>query len=142
VLVARVHELADAEEIERRYGAINAFEKAQVDNGTVVLKCFLHLSADEQAERLRARLDEPDKHWKFMPGDIDERERWDDYRSAYTTALERCRTAAAPWYVVPSDTKWYRNWAVGQLLLEALRGMQLEWPEADYDVEEQKARLG
>jgi PPK2 family polyphosphate:nucleotide phosphotransferase len=141
VLVARVHELAPAEEIERRYGAINDFEKGLVDSGTVVLKCFLHMSADEQAERLLARLDDADKQWKFKPGDIDERESWDDYAKAYQVALERCHTEAAPWYVVPSDSKWYRNWAVGQLLLEALRGMQLEWPQPDYDVEEQKARL-
>ncbi|MBV9832592.1 MAG: polyphosphate kinase 2 family protein [Marmoricola sp.] len=141
VLVARVHELADADEIERRYGAINAFEKDLVDHGTVVLKCFLHVSAEEQDRRLLARLDEPDKQWKFKPGDVDERGRWDDYRKAYEIALERCSTMAAPWYVVPSDRKWYRNWAVGQLLLEALRGMQLEWPQPDYDVEEQRARL-
>jgi PPK2 family polyphosphate:nucleotide phosphotransferase len=141
VLVARVHELADADEIERRYGAINAFEKGLVDQGTVVLKCFLHVSADQQAKRLLARLDESDKQWKFKPEDVDERARWEEYRKAYAIALERCHTDAAPWYVVPSDTKWYRNWAVGQLLLEALRGMQLEWPAPAYDVEEQRARL-
>ena len=142
MLVARVHELAEADEIERRYGAINAFEKDLVDDGTVVIKCFLHVSAEQQAKRLLARLDEPDKQWKFKPEDIDERGRWEDYRKAYAIALERCHTDAAPWYVVPSDTKWYRNWAVGQLLLEALRGMQLEWPAPDYDVEEQRARDG
>lgn len=141
VLAARVHELADAEEIERRYGAINDFEKGLVDEGTVVLKCFLHMSREEQRKRLLARLEDPTKQWKFKPGDVDERELWDDYMNAYETALERCHTEAAPWYVVPSDTKWYRNWAVAQLLLEALRGMQLEWPAPDYDVEEQKARL-
>jgi PPK2 family polyphosphate:nucleotide phosphotransferase len=141
VLVARVHELADDAEVERRYGAINAFEKELVENGTVVLKCFLHMSQAEQAKRLEARLDEPDKQWKFKPEDVDERERWDDYAKAYAIALERCHTEVAPWYVVPSDSKWYRNWAVAQLLLEALRGMQLEWPGPDYDVEEQKARL-
>ncbi len=141
VLVARVHELADADEIERRYGAINAFEKDLVDHGTVVLKCYLHVSPEQQAKRLLARLDDPDKQWKFKPEDIDERGRWEEYRKAYAVALERCHTDAAPWYVVPSDTKWYRNWAVGQLLVEALRGMQLEWPEPDYDVDEQRARL-
>lgn len=141
VLVGRVHELAEDTEIERRYGAINAFEKEQVDSGTVVLKCFLHMSREEQGKRLEARLDDPDKQWKFKPGDLDERARWDDYAKAYEIALERCHTEVAPWYVVPSDSKWYRNWAVGQLLLEALRGMQLEWPAPEYDVEEQKARL-
>ena len=141
VLVGRVHELADEAEIERRYGAINDFEKALVDSGTVVLKCMLHISEEEQAERLLARLDDADKQWKFKPHDIDERELWRDYEKAYETALERCNTDVAPLYVVPSDRKWHRNWAVAQLLLEALRGMKLEWPVPDYDVAEQRARL-
>ncbi len=141
VLVARVHELADEAEIERRYGAINDFERRLVDSGTVVLKCMLHVSLEEQRERLLARLDDPAKQWKFKPADIDERAHWDEYQKAYGIALERCNTDAAPWYVVPSDHKWYRNWAVGQLLLEAMRGMRLEWPEPDYDVAEQRARL-
>ena len=141
VLIARVDELADEAEIERRYQAINDFEKSLVDSGTVVIKCMLNVSADEQRARLLARLDDPAKQWKFKPGDIDGRERWDDYRKAYEVALERCNNDKAPWYVVPSDKKWYRNWAIGQLLVEALRGMQLQWPEASYDVEEQKARL-
>ncbi len=141
VLVGRVRELADAQEIERRYDAINAWEKALVDEGTVVIKCLLHMSRDVQAERLMARLDDPDKQWKFHPNDIDERELWDDYQKAYEIALERCNTDAAPWYVVPSDRKWYRNWAVGQLLLEALRGMRLDWPKPEYDVAEQRSRL-
>lgn len=141
VLVGRVHELADEAEIERRYSAINDWEKSLVDDGTVIIKCMLHVSAEEQKERLLARLDDPEKQWKFKPGDIDEREHWRDYEKAYEAALERCATEAAPWYVVPSDHKWYRNWAVGQLLLEALRGMRLEWPGPDYDVAEQRARL-
>jgi PPK2 family polyphosphate:nucleotide phosphotransferase len=141
VLAARVHELADESEIERRYGAINDFEKQLVDSGTVVIKCFLHVSEEEQGRRLLARLEEQDKQWKFHPSDVDERDRWDDYRRAYTVALERCNTEVAPWYVVPSDKKWYRNWAVGKLLTEALQGMQLDWPTPDYDVEEQRARL-
>jgi PPK2 family polyphosphate:nucleotide phosphotransferase len=141
VLVGRVHELADAEEIERRYDAINAWEKKLVDEGTVIIKCFLHMSYETQRERLQARLDDPDKQWKFHPSDIDERERWADYAKAYEIALERCNTDAAPWYVVPSDKKWYRNWAVGHLLLEALQGMRLEWPGPDYDVAEQRQRL-
>ena len=129
------------QEIERRYDAINAWEKGLVDEGTVVIKCLLHMSRDVQRERLLARLDDPDKQWKFHPNDIDERELWDDYQKAYEIALERCNTDAAPWYVVPSDRKWYRNWAVGQLLLEALRGMRLEWPKPEYDVAEQRKRL-
>ena len=140
--IGRVHELADEAEIERRYGAINEFEEARVDEGTVVIKCMLHISADTQRERLLARLEDRDKQWKFKPGDIDERARWPDYEKAYELALERCNTEAAPWYVVPSDHKWYRNWAVGHLVVEALRGMKLQWPEPDYDVDEQRARLG
>ena len=141
VLVGRVHELADEQEIERRYDAINAWEKKLVDEGTVIIKCFLQMSYDVQRERLLARLDDPDKQWKFHPTDIDERERWAEYQKAYEIALERCNTDHAPWYVVPSDRKWYRNWAVGQLLVEAFRGMRLEWPEPDYDVAEQRKRL-
>jgi PPK2 family polyphosphate:nucleotide phosphotransferase len=141
VLVARVHDLVDEAEIERRYGAINDFERGLVDSGTVIVKCMLHMSFEEQRKRLLARLDDPAKQWKFKPGDVDQRAHWDDYQEAYEIALERCNTDAAPWYVVPSDHKWYRNWAVGQLLVEALRGMKLEWPEPDYDVAEQRARL-
>jgi len=141
VLIARVHELADEQEIERRYEAINEFERRQVDEGTAFIKCMLHTSFDKQQERLLARLEDPEKQWKFKPGDIDERARWHDYEQAYEIALERCNTDVAPWYVIPSDHKWYRNWTVGQLLLEALRGMKLEWPKPDYDVVEQRARL-
>lgn len=141
VLVHRVHGLVDEAELDRRYDAINAWEKGLVDDGTVVLKCLLHISAETQKERLLARLDDPEKQWKFKPGDVDERQHWRDYRQAYEAALERCSTAAAPWYVVPADRKWYRNWAVARLLLDALRGMELEWPGPDYDVAEQRARL-
>src|SRR3954454_1274677 len=142
VLVVKVHELADADEIERRFGAINAFEKRLTDTGTTVIKCMLHISADEQRERLLARLDDPTKQWKFKPGDVDERGRWTDYQAAYETALERCNTPNAPWYVIPSDRKWYRNWAIAQLLTDTLRALDLDWPEPDYDVAEQRARLG
>jgi PPK2 family polyphosphate:nucleotide phosphotransferase len=141
VLVVKVHELAPPAEIERRYDAINDFERRLVDDGTTLVKCMLHISADEQRERLLARLDDPTKQWKFKPGDVDERARWDDYRAAYETALERCSTEAAPWYVVPSDRKWYRNWAIAQLLLETLRSLDLDWPAPDYDVAEQRDRL-
>ena len=141
VLIARVEELVDEQEIERRYQAINDFEKSLVDSGTVVIKCMLNVSAEEQKARLLARLDEPAKQWKFKPDDVDEREHWAEYQTAYEVALERCNTDAAPWYVVPSDHKWYRNWAVAQLLVEAMRGMKLDWPEPDYDVAEQRKRL-
>lgn len=141
VLVVKVHELADAAEIERRYGAINDFEATLAAEGTTIIKCMLHISPETQKERLLARLDDPTKQWKFKPGDIDERGHWSAYQAAYTTALERCSTEAAPWYVIPSDKKWYRNWAIANLLLEALRGLDLDWPTPDYDVAEQRARL-
>lgn len=141
VLVGKVRQLAEPAEIERRYDAINAFEKRMADRGAVIIKCMLHLSRDEQRERLLARLDERSKQWKFLPEDIDERQLWGDYQAAYETVLERCNTEAAPWYVIPSDRKWYRNWAIGELLREALNAMDLDWPKPSYDVEEQRARL-
>jgi PPK2 family polyphosphate:nucleotide phosphotransferase len=141
VLIARVHQLAPPEEIERRYGAINDFEQRLADQGTTIVKCMLHISAGEQKERLLARLDDPTKHWKFNPGDIDERARWAEYRAAYEVALERTNTEAAPWHVIPADKKWYRNLAIGDLLLDALRGLDLQWPAADFDVAEQRQRL-
>lgn len=141
VLIARVRELAPAEEIERRYRAINDFEQRLVDSGTTVVKCMLHISAAEQKARLLARLDDPTKLWKFNPGDIDERSQWPAYQEAYEVALERTHTEAAPWHVVPADKKWFRNLAVGTLLLDALRGLDPQWPAADFDVAEQRARL-
>jgi PPK2 family polyphosphate:nucleotide phosphotransferase len=142
VLIAKVHELAPPEEIERRYGAINDFERRLTENGTTVIKCMLHISKDEQRERLLARLDNPKKIWKFKPEDVDERGRWSEYQAAYETALARCSTDWAPWYVVPSDHKWYRTLAIASLLGDALAAMDLSWPRPDFDVVEQKERLG
>jgi PPK2 family polyphosphate:nucleotide phosphotransferase len=141
VLIVRVHELAEPATIERRYDQINEFEAGLVADGFVIIKCMLHVSAQEQRARLLARLDNQDKYWKFNPSDIDERGHWRDYQTAYEIALERTNTEAAPWYVVPADKKWYRNLVVGELLLDALRGMGLRWPPADFDVEEQRRRL-
>jgi PPK2 family polyphosphate:nucleotide phosphotransferase len=141
VLIVRVHGWAERETVERRYDEINEFEAGLVAQGHVLVKCMLHISADEQKERLLARLDSPDKYWKFNAADIDERSRWGEYRTAYEIALERTNTEVAPWYVVPSDKKWYRNLVVGQLLLEHLRALNLQWPSADFDVEEQRRRL-
>ena len=141
VLIARVRELAAPEEIERRYGAINDFEKRLVDGGTVVLKCMLHISHAEQRERLLARLDSRDKLWKFSPGDVDERRRWSDYQGAYETALERTNTEYAPWLIVPGDRKWHRNLAVASVLREALERMAPSWPGPDFDVAEQRRLL-
>ncbi len=141
VLIGRVRALVEESEIEHRYDAINEFEKRLADDGITLVKCMLHISKEEQKERLLARLDNPTKHWKFNPADIDERSKWDDYQQAYQAALSRCNTSAAPWYVVPSDRKWYRNWAIAKLLLEHLQALGPKWPVADFDVEEQKARL-
>jgi len=141
VLVARVRQLAPADEIEQRYDLINRFERELVDQDTTIVKCMLHISAEEQKERLIARLDDPTKHWKFNPGDVDERALWPAYREAYEIALERTDTEHAPWHVIPADHKWYRDLAIGRLLLEALRGMDLQWPAADFDVAEQRRRL-
>jgi PPK2 family polyphosphate:nucleotide phosphotransferase len=141
VLIVRVHGMADPETIERRYAEINAFEAELASDGVVIVKCMLHISAAEQRERLLARLDNADKYWKFNPGDIDERKRWGDYRTAYEIALEHTNTQIAPWYVVPSDKKWYRNLVIGRLLLEHLRAMDLRWPPADFDVDKQRRRL-
>jgi PPK2 family polyphosphate:nucleotide phosphotransferase len=141
VLIGRVRKLVSEAEIEARYDAINEFERELVDSGTTVVKCMLHISADEQKERLLARLDDPTKHWKFNPGDVDERALWSDYQAAYELVLERCNTDAAPWLVVPADRKWYRNWAIASVLRETLERMDLAWPKADFDVEEQRRRL-
>lgn len=141
VLIQRVRGFAPAEEIERRYGAIREFEAELAAAGTRVVKVMLHLSKDEQKERLAERLERPDKHWKFNPADIDERALWDEYQEAYRIALLRTDAADAPWFVVPADRKWYARLAVQQLLIETLEGLDLDWPEADFDVEEQKARL-
>jgi PPK2 family polyphosphate:nucleotide phosphotransferase len=141
VLIARVRGFAEPEEIERRYGAINDFEARLVAEGTTIIKCMLHISADEQKARLQERLDNPEKHYKFNPDDLDERAQWSAYREAYEIALERTNTDVAPWHLIPADKKWFRNLAVAQLLLDALRGLDLQWPVADFDVEEQKRRL-
>ena len=141
VLIVRVHELVPKDEVEKRYDLINAFEAELAEVGVVIIKCMLHISAETQKERLLARLDDPTKHWKFNPGDVDERAHWAAYREAYEIALERTNTEVAPWHVVPSDRKWYRNLAIGHLLHETLANMRPQWPDADYDVEEQKKRL-
>ena len=141
VLAARVHNLVPRSTWSRRYAAINRFEARLAEDDVRVVKVFLHMSKEEQRQRLLARLDDPTKHWKFNPRDVDERAWWGDYQKAYEDVLERCNTDVAPWYRVPADRKWYRNWAVAKLLAEQLEDMKLSWPEADFDVEEQRARL-
>jgi PPK2 family polyphosphate:nucleotide phosphotransferase len=141
VLTVRVHDLVPRSTWSRRYGTINRFEAGLAERDVRVVKVFLHISKEEQRQRLLARLDEPTKHWKYNPHDVDERAFWPDYQQAYEAALERCNTGLAPWYRVPADRKWYRNWAVASLLVEQLEDMKLTWPKADYDVEEERARL-
>ncbi len=141
VLIARVRELVPREEVERRYEEIARFERALADDGVTVVKVFLHLSYEEQRSRLLERLDNPEKHWKFDPSDIEERMRWPAYQEAYQLAMERCSAPETPWYVVPADRKWYRNWAVSTLLLEHLEAMDPQYPPGGFDVAECRRRL-
>lgn len=141
VLIHRVRGLSQSEEIERRYAAIRAFEEGLAESGVKIVKIMLHISKAEQAERLQERLDRPEKHWKFDPADIDERELWDDYQRAYEAAVEETDADHAPWFIVPADRKWFARIAVQELLIEALREIDPQWPEATFDVAEQKARL-
>jgi PPK2 family polyphosphate:nucleotide phosphotransferase len=141
VLVARVHELVTPATLGRRYGQINDFEQKVAHSGTTIVKVMLHLSNEEQRARLLQRLERPQKHWKYNPGDVDERARWADYQEAYQIAIERCRNPDAPWFVVPADRKWFARLAVQQLVVEHLRAMAPQWPKARFDVETEKNRL-
>lgn len=129
VLIARVHELVPEDRWRRRYGHINDFERLLVEEGTTVVKFFLHISADEQRQRLQARLDDPTKRWKFRAGDLDERARWDDYVAAFEEAIAETSTDAAPWWVVPADRKWYRDLVVSSVLVQTLEGLAMQWPQ-------------
>jgi len=142
VLIVRVHGMVGPDELETRYEDIAAFEADLASQGTAIVKAFLHISREEQCERMVARLDQPKKHWKFNPGDLDERERWDEYVDAYETALGRCNPDSAPWYVIPSDRKWYRNWALQSLLLETLLDLDPRYPvRDDLEIPALRARL-
>lgn len=141
VLIHRVRGFSPPDVIEQRYGIIEEFEREVVASGTTIIKVMLHISSDEQKARLQERLDRPDKHWKYNPGDVDERMHWNAYQEAYQIALSRTSTPDAPWYVVPANHKWYARWAVQQLLLDVLTKLDPQWPAADYDVEAEKKRL-
>jgi PPK2 family polyphosphate:nucleotide phosphotransferase len=141
VLVVRVHDLVPEDVWRARYDEIVEWERRVVSAGTTIIKVYLHISFDEQRERLLARLDDPDKHWKFNEGDIEERARWHDYMAAYEDAFARCHTDAAPWYIVPANRKWYRNWAVERLVVETLEELDPAFPRPDLDVQSLKARL-
>jgi PPK2 family polyphosphate:nucleotide phosphotransferase len=141
VLIARVDELVPEDVWRRRYTEIVQFEAELDAQGVRIVKCMLHISAKEQAERLIARLDDPAKRWKYNPGDLDARAKWPAYQEAYAEALRRTDTDAAPWYVIPSDRKWYRNWAIAALLAETLADMDPRFPKPAYDVDAERARL-
>ncbi len=141
VLIHRVRGLSTPDVVEARYGLINEFEAEVAASGTTMIKVMLHISSDEQKERLAERLERDDKQWKYNPGDVDERIHWDAYQEAYEIAIQRTSTSAAPWHVVPANRKWYARLAVQNLLLAQLRGLDLQWPAPKYDVEVEKKRL-
>jgi polyphosphate kinase 2 (PPK2 family) len=136
VLVVRVHGLVPEEIWSRRYRHIREFEKLLADEGTTILKFYLHINREEQKERLQDRLDEPDKNWKFSLGDLEERKLWDQYIQAYQTALEETSTEYAPWYVIPANRKWYRNLVISTIIIETLKGLKMEFPPAEDNLDD------
>jgi PPK2 family polyphosphate:nucleotide phosphotransferase len=141
VLVERVRDLTPADVWQGRYDEINEWEAKLTDGGMRIVKCMLHISKEEQKERLRARLEDPTKHWKYNPADLEDRALWEDYMAAYQDALVRCSTEAAPWYVIPSNHKWRRDWLIAHLLHECMSGMGLAFPSHDFDVAAELERL-
>lgn len=136
VLAARVKKLVPEAIWSRRYDHINHFEQLLVDEGTTVVKLFLHISKDYQRKRLQRRLDRPDKHWKFCVEDLDDRERWDDFQRAYEIAMTRCNSPAAPWYVIPAERRWFRNLLAMAVIVETLEALDMSYPEPDFDPEQ------
>lgn len=141
VLIVRVEELVAPDVWARRYDEINVWERQLVDQGYTLIKCFLNISKDEQKQRLLERVENPEKFWKYNPGDLETRARWGAYQDAYSAVLTRCNPDAAPWYVIPADKKWYKDWAVAELLREKLADLDLEWPEPEFDVEAERKRV-
>jgi len=131
VLIARVHGLVPRAVWKKRYGAINAFEKLLTENNVQILKFFLHMSAEEQEKRFMARLNDPRKNWKASAADFTERKFWKAYQEAYEDAIARCSTDYAPWYVIPSDHKWFRNYAVGEVVIRTLESFKMRYPSAN-----------
>ncbi len=134
VLVVRVHELVKREVWEQRYAQINDFEQMLVETGTTILKFYLHIDKDEQKDRLQGRLDDPNKHWKFRLGDLNDRKLWDSYIQAYEDVLNKTSTEAAPWIIVPANRKWYRNLVISTILVETLEGLHMKYPEPEEDL--------
>jgi len=135
VLVVRVHDLVPHDVWRRRYDQINDFERMLTENGTIVVKFFLHISKEEQRQRLQKRIDDPSKRWKFQHGDIEERKLWHEYRKAYEDALSKTSTEWAPWWIVPADAKWYRNYLVGEVLAKTLGDLDMKYPQPDLSSE-------
>lgn len=135
VLVVRVHELVPEAVWSRRYQHINEFERMLTDEGTTILKFFLQIDLKEQARRFLARVEDPTKQWKFNPGDLDERARWDDYQEAYEKVLNQTSTPWAPWYVIPGNKKWYRNWLISKIVIKTLKDLKMEYPASAQDLE-------
>ena len=134
VLVVAVKKMAAADIIRQRYEHINSFEKMLADEGTVILKFFLHIDKDEQKRRLEERLSEPEKQWKFRVGDLADRKLWDAYMKAYERALRKTSTPWAPWYVIPANKKWYRNLLVSKVIVEQLEGLRMKYPQPEKDI--------
>jgi polyphosphate kinase 2 (PPK2 family) len=135
VLVVRVHELVPKSVWSERYDQINAFEEELAAAGTHVLKFFLHISKEEQLRRFKDRLDDPAKRWKISEADYAERKRWDDYIEAYDDALSRCSTKHAPWFVIPADHKWFRNFAIARIMVEQLDALGMRYPKPTVDLD-------
>ncbi len=136
VLIVRVNELVPRSTWQARYDHINGFERLLADSGVTILKFFLHISKEEQKERFLARLDEPDKHWKFSKGDLPVREKWDEYMAAYGDAITRCNTEWAPWYIIPANKKWYRNLAISNILVDTLEKLEMQYPDPEEGLDE------
>jgi PPK2 family polyphosphate:nucleotide phosphotransferase len=136
VLIVRVHNLVPKEIWSKRYDQINDFERRHIENGTRILKFFLHISKQEQLERFEQRLDDPAKRWKISEADYEEREYWDDYLRAYEDALARCNTEESPWFVIPADHKWFRDLAISEIIVATLEGMKIQVPEPTVNIEE------
>jgi PPK2 family polyphosphate:nucleotide phosphotransferase len=141
VLVVRVHKLVPKKVWTERYDEINRFERYLTENGTTILKFFLHISKDEQKRRIEERIANPTKHWKLSPADIEERQYWDDYTEAYEDAISRCSTKYAPWFIIPANHKWFRNLAVSKILVEALEKMNPKYPTPELDIARMKRLL-
>lgn len=136
VLIVRVHNLVPKRTWSKRYDQINDFERRHIDNGTRILKFFLHISKQEQLERFEQRLDDPAKRWKISEADYEEREYWDDYMRAYEDALARCNTEESPWFVIPADHKWFRDLAISEIIVATMESMNIEVPQPTVDIEE------